>query len=153
MFHSCFYYGDFIIFLHASKCKQQSEIFHYFLLHGAAVARNEKLISCLVIQRNVCGKKFFPNRRKYSFPTLLRTVGNSIFSPILQTFLYCFCCCAALSFFALVCLEEILLLACLAMLLPSEAAATASEGWVAGLMVDEANFSKAELTTVNLSFE
>ena len=101
------YYGDFIIFfLHASKCKQQSEIFHYFLLHGAAVARNEKLISCLVIQRNVCGKKFFPNRRKYSFPTLLRTVGNSIFSPILQTFLYCFCCCAALSFFALVCLEK-----------------------------------------------
>ena len=99
-------------------------------------------------------QKFFPNRRKYSFPTLLRTVGNSIFSPILQTFLYCFCCCAALSFFALVCLEEILLLlAYLAMLLPSEAAATASEGWVAGLMVDEANFSKAELTTVNLSFE
>ena len=49
--------------------------------------------------------------------------------------------------------RKILLLAYLAMLLPSEAAATASEGWVAGLMVDEANFSKAELTTVNLSFE
>ena len=49
--------------------------------------------------------------------------------------------------------RKILLLAYLAMLLPSEAAATASEGWVAGLMVDEANFSKAELTTVILSFE
>ena len=49
--------------------------------------------------------------------------------------------------------RKILLLAYLAMLLPSEAAATVSEGWVAGLMVDEANFSKAELTIVNLSFE
>ena len=86
------YYGDFIIFLHASKCKQQSEIFHYFLLHGAAVARNEKLISCLVIQRNVCGKKILPEPEKILVPNFtsdrsdryLITPGALQLDPILR---------------------------------------------------------------------
>ena len=43
-------YDDFIIFFfRAFECEQLSEIICYSLLHGAALAQNEKLISCIVI--------------------------------------------------------------------------------------------------------
>ena len=82
----------------------------------------------------------------------LTSKTNLLFSPILQTF--CIASAAALLFLSLPwCAQKNTAASLLGNAAALEAAATASEGWVAGLMVDEANFSKAELTTVNLSFE